>query len=148
MHINAGSSTITQNISLEGSASFYFYAYIIDTYDCPDIEVYWEIHRADGEREVYTVLNETYHYGEYYVELSDRGVDIWGDCGSFCEARITISPTDMRYNGAMITGVVYLPDCFNSPRVTDSLTLNIQGIHISSNHPSIVLCINPVYTLI
>ena len=134
MHVNAGSSTVTRNISLEGSASFYFDAHRIDIYDCPDIEVRWEIQRADGEKEVYTIyiyiVNETYHYGRY-VELPDRGVDIGGFCHGYCEADITISPTDMRYNGAMITGVVDLPQCFNSPHVTESFTLNIQGIYRS-----------------
>ena len=131
MHMNVGSSTVTQNISLEGSASFYFEPYRIDVYDCRDIELHWEIQRADGEKEVYTVLNETYHYGRS-EEFPDRGVDIEGHCHPFifCVAVITISPTDMRYNGAMITGIVDHLDCFNSSNVTDSFTLNIQGICI------------------
>ena len=129
---NAGSSTtVTRNISLEGSASFNFYAYHINIYDCPDIEVHWEIQRAGGEREVYTVVNESYHYGRS-EEFPDRGVDFRGyyhDIVQLYAIDITISPTDMRYNGAMITGVVDHPDCFNSPNVTDPFTLNIQGIH-------------------
>ena len=77
---------------------------------------------------MYTVVNETYYFGRY-VELPDRGVYIWGDCFRRCSADITISPTDLsvRYNGAMITGIVDLPECFNSSNVTDTFTLNIQG---------------------
>ena len=75
---------------------------------------------------MYTVVNETYPYGRH-VELPDRGVDSWGECDRRCRADITISPTDMRYNGALITGIVDHPDCFNSSNVTDSFTLNIQG---------------------
>ena len=53
------------NISLEGSAYFYIYGYHIDTYDCSGFEAHWEIQRADGNIEVYTVLNDTYHYHRY-----------------------------------------------------------------------------------
>ena len=74
-------------------------------------------------------MNETYRYGRY-LKLPDRGVDFWGDCFLYyCSGDITISPTDMRYNGAVITGILDYADCFNSPNVTDPLTLNIQGIH-------------------
>ena len=80
---------------------------------------------------MYTVLNETYSRGRS-VELPDRGVDMWGRCHPIiiCVVDITISPTDMRYNGAMITGIVDHLDCFNSSNVTDSFTLKIQGICI------------------
>ena len=109
-----------------GRAFFYFEAYRID---CPDIEVHWEIQRADGEREMYTIVNGTYSRGGF-VGFPDRGITIEGFClTGYCEADITISPTDMRYNGAMITGVVDIPQCFNSPNVTESFTLNIQGIY-------------------
>ena len=119
-------STEAINISLEESVYFYMEAYHIDIYDCPDIEVQWEIERADGEKEVYTVVNETYHYGRY-IELPDRGVEILERCYSYCEVYLVISPTDMRYNGAVITGIVDHPQCFNSSNVTDPFTLNIQG---------------------
>ena len=119
-NVNIGSSTVPVNISLEGSTYFYFDAYHIDIYDCSDIKVHWEIQRVDGETEVYTVVNET----SYYVQLPDRGVDFITIC---CETYfIIISPTDLRYNGAMITGIVNLPECFDSSNVTDPFTLNIQ----------------------
>ena len=79
--------------------------------------------RADGEREVYTVVNETYRS----MEFPDRGVVTVERCYSYCDVYIAISPTDMRYNGAVITGIVDHPQCFNSPNVTDSFTINIQG---------------------
>ena len=116
------------NISLEGSAYFYIYGYYIDIYDCSDFEAHWEIQRADGNIEVYTVLNDTYHYGlDQY--LPDRGLNIFGNCDFRCRLNLEISPTDLRYNGAQITGVFNLPECFNSPNVTDTTTLNIQGMH-------------------
>ena len=72
---------------------------------------------------VYTVWNETYHYGRH-DDFLDRGLTFDGCCHRRCSLYITISPTDMRYNGAQITGVLTLPDSSN---ITDSMTLNIQG---------------------
>ena len=97
-------------------------------YDCYETEAYWKIQRADGETEVYTVVNETYDYGRDY-DLLDRGLSFDGYCYPFigCSLYVTISPTDMRYNGAQITGVLNLPECFNSSNITDPMTLNIQG---------------------
>ena len=108
---------------------FNFGAYFISIFDCPDVEVHWKIQRSDGEIEVYTVLNETYRFGRQYY-LPDRGVNVFGFC-SFLEGCyfniMKIRPTDLRYNGAQITGVVNLPECFNSSNITDPMTLNIQG---------------------
>ena len=114
------------NISLNGNAEFYFEAYSIDIYDCPDVEAHWKIQRADGETEMYTVWNETYHYGRH-DDFPDRGLTFDGRCRRRCSLYIAISPTDMRYNGAQITGVLNLPECFNSSNITDPMTLNIQG---------------------
>ena len=80
---------------------------------------------------MYTVLNETYPEGKY-VQYPDRGVETAESCYSYCDAYIVISPTDMRYNGAVITGIVDHPQCFNSSNVTDPFTLNIQGNKNSS----------------
>ena len=101
-------------------------AYYIDIYDCSDIEAHWKIQRADGETEIYTVLNETYYYGRY-DDLPDRGLSFGGFCNGYCYLRMTISPTDLRYNEAQITGVLNQPECFNSSIITDPMTLNIQG---------------------
>ena len=124
-------SATTINISLVGSTSVYMEArHIIDYYDCSDTEAHWEIERADGELEVYTVLNDTYIYGRQ-EELPGTGLFFNGFCHPFiysCHLNMEISPTDLRYNGAQITGVFNLPECFNSPNVTDTITLNIQGM--------------------
>ena len=75
---------------------------------------------------MYTVVNEKYPYGRY-DNLPDRGLSFNGRCRRRCSFYMTISPTDMRYNEAQITGVLNLPECFNSSNVTDPMTLNIQG---------------------
>ena len=62
------------NISLEGSAYFYIYGYYIDIRNCSEVEAHWEIQRADGNIEVYTVLNDTYHYHRY---LPDSGLETY-----------------------------------------------------------------------
>ena len=116
------------NISLEGSAYFNIHGYHIDIYNCSEFEAHWEIQRADGNIEVYTVLNDTYHYHRYEY-LPDRGIELLSDCYGFCDLYLFVMPTDLRYNGAQITGVFNLPECFNSPNVTDTITLNIQGKH-------------------
>ena len=114
------------NISLNGNTRFYLRAYHIDINDCSEVEVHWEIQRSDGETEVYTVLNAAHHDGRD-EELPDKGLSFYGYCFKFCRLYMTISPTDMRYNGAKITGVLNLPECFNSSNITDPITLNIQG---------------------
>ena len=123
---NAGSSALSTNISMEGHAVFSFRAFYIDTNDCPDVEIHWVIQRADEESEVYTVPKEIIEDGRF-VQLPDIGVI--GDCSSagYCDSYIVISPTDLRYNGAIITGIFDHPECFSSPNVTDSTALNIQG---------------------
>ena len=78
---------------------FYFEAYF---YNCSEVEAHWKIQRADGETEVYPVVNETYRY---HV-LLDIGLNYWGLCYSFsCSLLMIVNPTDLRYNGAKITGV-------------------------------------------
>ena len=37
-----------------------------------------------------------------------------------------VSPKDRRYNGPQITGVLNLPECFNSFNITDPITLQWQ----------------------
>ena len=119
------------------------WAYEIDTHRCRDTEAHWEIETADGELEVYTVLNDTYRYGRD-EELPDRGLSIAGSCYYDCFLLWGISPTDLRYNGAQITGVFNLPECFNSSNVTDTITLNIQGMNFNDHvfTSSIILLIN------
>ena len=117
------------NISLEGVADFNLDAYRIDTYNCPESEIQWEIQRANGETEVYTVVNDTYRYGRD-EDIPDRGLYFHGYCHPylFCSLEIEIRPTDLTYNGAQITGIVNLPECFSTLNTTDPMTLNIQGV--------------------
>ena len=107
----------------------YFNSY--DIYNCSEVEAHWKIQRADGETEVYTVVNETYHFYGRDDDLPDRGLRFGGYCHPYidCILSMTISPTDiyMRYNGAQITGVLNLPECFI---MTDPMTLNIQGTQL------------------
>ena len=102
-------------------------AYEIGPYSCNDYGVYWEILRADGEFEVYTVANQDKYYYGRYETLEDRGLRFSGGCDIGCIPRLTITPTDMRYDGAQITGVVNLPGCYNATNTTDTTVLSIQG---------------------
>ena len=114
------------NISLVDEAYLYFeYGYIY-IYDCPEVELRWEILRADGETELYSVVNETYRYGRY-ERYPDRGLRISGYCDHYCDADLWISPTDLRYDGAQITAILSLPGCSDSPYSSDAMTLHIQG---------------------
>ena len=102
----------------------------IDTYGCSEVEAYWEILREDGDIVVYTVFNDDYHYGRY-EHLPDKGLQFDSFCHYFygCNFNLEIRPIDLRYNGAQITGVINMPECFSSPNVTDTITLYIQGIY-------------------
>ena len=84
------------------------------------MEAHWEIQRADGETEIY---NETDYY--HHEELSKRGLYIEGYCNILY---LEVSPTDLRYDGAQITAILDLPQCYNGFNVTESIALNIQGI--------------------
>ena len=126
MHF-AGSFGPTINISLTGSANLRLRSYDIGSYICDNFEVFWKIVRADGETEVYTVANnDEYHYGRRET-LYDRGLTFSGYCDFPCHPRLTVTPTDLRYNGAQITGVVDLPECFNTSNTTNTTILRIQG---------------------
>ena len=100
----------------------------IDIYDCPQTEVYWEIMRADGDIEVYSVLNDTYNYycdtihTKHGLHFSKFFYHFY-----YCKFDMNVIPTDLRYNGAQITGVIDIPECFDMPNVTDTAMLNIQG---------------------
>ena len=116
----------SRNISLVGSVYLSMYSCCV-VYDCYELEAHWQIQRADGVTEVYTVVNETYHYGRS-EEIPDRGLYFNGYCFGSCFLRMLISPTDLQYDGAQITGIIEVPECYNSSNVTESLTISIQGI--------------------
>ena len=119
-------------------------AYYVDTYDCEEAEIFWQIERADGEIEFYIIHNHTY-YGRFDT-FPDQGISLTEEYGEECFCRyhyfyyhyyyydctphqkLTITPTDMRYDGAQITGIVNLPECFNTSNTTVTTTLRIQGV--------------------
>ena len=112
---------------MAGEAYFSFFA---DIHYCFELELRWEILRADGETEQYSVVDGIYRYrGNYDEEYPESGLEIDGYCNFplYCDIYATISPTDLRYDGAQITGVLSLPECFNSSNSSDTMTLNIQG---------------------
>ena len=93
--------------------------------DSLDIEIHLEIQRDDGEIELYPLLNETYHAEN--SEYPDRGLRFLGSCDSTCcFNEIQVSPTDLRYNGAQITGIADIHKCFN---ITRSMTLKKFRVH-------------------
>ncbi|CAI8019959.1 hypothetical protein GBAR_LOCUS11952 [Geodia barretti] len=122
---NFGSSI---NISLNGSTSLYMEVYYsIDFYDCQEAEILWEIAKPNGEYEVYTVANYSHYRRGRHESITERGLSFGGYFFE-CDLRLTITPTDLRYNGAKITGIVRLPECFNTSNTTYTTTLRIQGL--------------------
>ena len=104
-------------------------AYQIFFYDCQEAEILWEIVKPNGDYEIYTVANYSdYRHGRHET-ITERGLSFGGFCFPFieCHHRLTITPTDLRYNGAKITGIVRLPECFNTSNTTNTTILRIQG---------------------
>lgn len=116
-------TSLSRNISLNMEIDY------ISHYRCVEAEVLWQIERADGEAEVYIIRNHTYN--GIFDTFPDRGISLTIGCCLFyclyCANQLTITPTDMRYDGAQITGVVNLPECFSAPNTTITTTLRIQG---------------------
>ena len=82
--------------------------------------------KTDEQIESYEyIINDTY----YDLEYLDRGLSINGRCSSYCGMYIDISPTDLRYNNATLTGVLNVPQCSIS-NATNPMLLNIQGNNI------------------
>ena len=101
-----------------------FYIYF---YDCQETEILWEIAKPNGEYEVYTVASYSQYRHGRHESITERGLSFGGFCHLDCYVRLTITPTDLRYNGAQITGIVRLPECFNTSNTTNTTTLRIQG---------------------
>jgi len=113
------------NISLEGVATFYFEHNGQNIYGCFEFEIHWKILKDDGKTEIYTVVSETHpSNSEEYIDI---GIEITGYCISNCDTYMSISPTDLRYNGAKITATLNIPECSDSPYSSDAVTLHIQG---------------------
>ena len=103
--------------------------YIDFFYDCQETEILWEIVKPNGEYEVYTVANYSHYRSGRRESITERGLSFGGFCHPLfvCDLRLTLTPTDLRYNGAQITGMVRLPECFNISNTTNTTTLRIQG---------------------
>ena len=104
-------------------------AYRIHFYDCQEAEILWEIVKPNGEFEVYTVANYSHYRRGRRESITERGLSFGGFCHPRieCNLRLTITPTDLRYNGAQNTGIVHIPECFNTSNTTNTTTLRIQG---------------------
>ena len=90
----------------------------------------WEIVRADGEIEVYNATPQgDYYYLRYSEEYPENGLSFYARCDYYCEMRLWLSPTDLRYNGAQFTCNFSLPEC-GTINITDPTTVNIQGEHV------------------
>ena len=112
-------------------------------YDCEETEAHWEIVRADGITEVYTVLNYSeYRYGRN-EDIPENGLYLQTHCFYLCQANLIVTPTDLRYNEASITFSINLPECYNSSNVTESTKLRVQGMHYFSLH--MLMKNNPLY---
>ena len=72
----------TRNISLEGYAYSRFSFCCVNCDDTQDLDVFWEIQKADGEIESYTgpELDGVQSYQYDYENYLDRGVRIYGYC--------------------------------------------------------------------
>ena len=124
---NHGSS---RNISLAGTA--YLDVWAFDVYHCREVDVQWEIVRADGEVELYRAQPQGgYYYSDFYEEFEEEGLVFETSCNyDYCRMQMILSPTDLRYNGAQVTCNFSLPEC-NISNITNPTTVNIQGIKFS-----------------
>ena len=117
-----GSST---NISLAGNV--YLTVWADEVYHCREVDVQWEIVRADGEVELYRAQPQgDYYYSYFYKEFEEEGLVFSTYCDIYCHMQMTLSPTDLRYNGAQVTCNFSLPEC-NISNITNPTTVNIQG---------------------
>ena len=93
----------------------------------------WEIVRADVEIEMYNATpHGDYYYSSYTEEYPENGLLFNTRCDyDYCEMRLRLSPTDLRYNGAQFTCNFSLPEC-GTTNITDPITVNIQGEHVKS----------------
>ena len=109
-------------IPLKGFAysSFSFCCY--NCKDTQDMDVFWEIQKADGEIETYIgpELNGVDTYHSEYQDYPDRGVQLYASCDfqqKTCYFRLRIHPIDLQYNGAQITIALHLPVCYTGHNV-------------------------------
>ena len=122
------------NISLNGFTDMYVDVYSLTC--LADIVEASLIVRNDGELEMYSLINTTHYPAEYGFEfggnISDSGFSYAGLCEYYdshdrCYINVMIRPTDLQYDGAELTLLVYLPECYTTPETSRITTLHIQG---------------------
>ena len=99
--------------------------YFIDFYECQEAEILWEIVKPNGEYEVFTVANYSHYRDGRRETITERGLSFGGFCDFDCYVGLTITPTDLGYNGAQITGIVRHPGCFTTSKTTNTTILRI-----------------------
>ena len=126
-----GSST---NISLVSTQYLEVLAFTI--YHCEEKEVQWEIIRADGEVEIYSLHTERdYHHSEENQEYPLIGLHFYFWCFfTDCQMLMELSPVDMRYNGAQVMCSFSLPECYNISNDTAPTTIHIQGKDVQNDN--------------
>ena len=133
-----GDHDSSRNISLAGTA--YLDVYAGEVYHCREVDVQWEIVRADGEVEIYRAQPQgDYYYSDFNEEFEEEGLVFETYCDIYCRMQMYLSPTDLRYNGAQVTCNFSLPEC-NISNITNPTTVNIQGIKFSHE-----LCVRGSY---
>ena len=135
LRVFAGSPS-ARNISLKGEAEFRLRVNNLQSRRCPGFELGWEILRADGNTEFYTVLNSWFSPGRY-VENVENGLVFNTErrVRSFffttLNSTVGITPTNLRYNGARMRAMLKVPTCFKHSNSMEYMILNIQSIFIS-----------------
>ena len=103
----------------------------LEIYNCQEAEIFWDIVKRNRENEIYIVANHDEYRHERHETMTDRGLSFGGSCHytifGLCDIQLTVTPTDLRYNDAQITGMVHLPECYNTSNTTNTTTLRIQG---------------------
>ena len=118
------------NLSLVGTARLWVEAYRV--YHCQEIYVEWEIVRADGEIEVYNATPQgDYSYSRFSEDYPEYGLSLSTRCRSYCNIKLWLRPTDMRYNGAQFTCIFSLPEC-DTTKITKPIRVYIQGKRATS----------------
>ena len=98
-------------------------------YRCESLQAHWEIVRADGVIETYTVVDYTRERNE---DFRESGLRIDTHCRSIiCDLNLSIAPTDLRYNEALITCMFYL----EPPTGVVIETLSVDRVLVSWDAP-------------
>ena len=120
------------NISLNGLTDMYVDVY---SYTCLAYigEVSLNIVRNDGELEMYSLTNTTQNRTgfDFGGNIYNSGLSYAGhwefDILKRCYIRVMIHPMDLQYDGAEITLLVSLPECYITPKTSKVTALHIQG---------------------